>query len=93
MICKGIHGSTSTTSGGPTGTLGVYYASRGFTFPVAFVGDLPVVSPGGKSVSSNDFTWEAIYDIPLAACTVGVFGESASEAAYPGYVAVGRWKA
>lgn len=75
-------------------TFGVLYvsASQTLTFPIAFVGALPVVSP--TCTGNYEYTWAIQMTAPaLTYCKLSVVSSWGLDGVgNPGFVAVGRWK-
>ena len=90
MECWYVSSNLLTTNGGGSP---VCYSSTSFTFPISFVGNLPVVTPMRQG-GANAFSWGAenngfpsLSVTAIYYCSIGL-----NTTLYPGYRAIGRWK-
>ena len=69
----------------------VYINSVTVTFPIAFVGSLPIIITG--SLQNANMTWGGMTQgLTLATTNIYVVGPANSCSGYPFYIAVGKWK-
>ena len=69
----------------------VYVNSVTVTFPIAFVGSLPIIITG--SLQNANMTWGGMTQgLTLATTNIYVVGPANSCSGYPFYIAVGKWK-
>ena len=69
----------------------VYINSVTVTFPIAFVGSLPIIITG--SLQNFNLTWGGMAQgLTLATTNIYVVGPANSCSGYPFYIAVGKWK-
>ena len=88
MICWAVKATTITTS---VASGSLYYQNQAFTFPVQFVGAVPVILPMVNYSAGS--TWPGDNFSPsLTGFTGTYFGNGNTNACYPGYIAIGRWK-
>jgi len=89
MEVEALHATVRTTD---TLRGGIYYntTANTFTFPTPFVGDDPIISPGGLNAGGT--AWQSNPDtISLTACSVFVMGSLITDTGQAGIKAVGDW--
>ena len=91
MECWYVSSNLLTTNGGSAPP--IYYNNTSFTFPILFVGNLPVVTPMRQG-GANAFSWGAENNGSPSLSVTGIFYCSIgpNTTLYPGYRAIGRWK-